>query len=457
MNEKVVILGGGESGVGAAILARAKNCNVFLSDSGLISSKHKSTLKEHHIDFEEGQHDTNAILSATEIVKSPGIPDNIPLLVSAREKNIPVISEIEFAMRHSKATFIGITGTNGKTTTTLLTYHLLKESGYDVGLAGNIGHSLARQVAHRDRDYFVLELSSFQLDGMTKARLHVAILLNITPDHLNRYNNDFQLYAQSKIRIARNMRKEDLLIYNHGDTTVLEQINRIKSHVSLAPISLEKQDNSNAYTVDKNLMFKERDVFKKIAKKMLPMPGKHNMINTMAAIEASRKIGMDWESIIAALKTFKNAPHRLEYIGSIKGVDFYNDSKATNVDAVWYALESFDVPVILILGGLDKGNDYTQIDDLVKEKVKAITALGIDNTKIESHFKSFVADMNSTDSVFTAVEIAYSKAKPGDVVLLSPACASFDLFKNYEERGEKFREACLALKDKMESNLMMML
>ncbi|MCL4159297.1 UNVERIFIED_CONTAM: hypothetical protein GTU68_066565, partial [Idotea baltica] len=317
MNEKVVILGGGESGVGAAILSMAKGYNVFLSDSGLISSKRKSTLKEHNIDFEEGQHDTGIILSATEIVKSPGIPDDIPLLVSAREKNILVISEIEFAMRHSKATFIGITGTNGKTTTTLLTYHLLNESGYDVGLAGNIGHSLARQVAHGDRDYFVIELSSFQLDGMIKARLHIAILLNITPDHLNRYNNRFELYAKSKIRIARNMRKEDLLIYNQGDTTALEQIKYLKSHVNLASISLEKQDNSVAYAVDKNLIFKEGDAFKKIAKKTLPMLGKHNMINSMAAIEAVRKVGMDWESISSALKTFRNAPHRLEYIGSI--------------------------------------------------------------------------------------------------------------------------------------------
>ncbi len=457
MNEKIVILGGGESGVGAAILARAKGFDVFLSDNGLISSKHKSTLKEHDIGFEEGGHDTNVILSVDEIVKSPGIPDNVPLIVSAGEKNIPVISEIEFAMRHSRAKFIGITGTNGKTTTTLITYHLLKESGYDVGLAGNIGQSLARQVADGDREYFVVELSSFQLDGMTRARLHIAILLNITPDHLNRYNNDFQLYAQSKIRIARNMRKEDLLIYNQGDITVCEQIKHLKSHVGMASISLGKHDNASAYSMDKNLMFREGDAFKKIAKKLLPLLGKHNMINTMAAVEAVRKVGMDWEGIISALKTFENAPHRLEHVGSINGVDFYNDSKATNVDAVWYALESFDCPVVLILGGLDKGNDYSQIDDLVKEKVKAIVALGIDNTKIEAHFKSFVVDVSSIDSVFNAVEMAYSKAKPGDVVLLSPACASFDLFKNYEERGDRFREACLALKDKMENNLMMML
>lgn len=457
MKEKVVILGGGESGVGAAILAKAKGFDVFLSDSGIIKSSFKQTLKEHDIEFEEGQHSTDIILSATEIVKSPGIPDNAPLVVEALENNIAVVSEIEFAIRYSKAKIIGITGTNGKTTTTLLTYHLLKENGFDVGLAGNIGHSLARQVTENDKDFFVVELSSFQLDGMHKSRLNIAILLNITPDHLNRYDNDFQKYVQSKFRIIRNMRKEDHFIYNESDHTISSDISQLKSNVEFVPVSVDKSDSSKAYIVDKYLIFKEGETSKRFSKNSLPLLGKHNMINTMAAVAATRKVGLEWDAIISTLKTFENAPHRLEYIGNINGVDFYNDSKATNVDAVWYALESFENPLVLIMGGTDKGNDYSQIDELVAEKVKAIVALGEDNTKIESHFKHYLADITSTDSVFNAIEIAFSKAKDGDVVLLSPACASFDLFKNYEERGEKFREAFFALKDKFESNQKMML
>lgn len=457
MNKKVVILGGGESGVGAAILAKAKGFDVFLSDSGIIKSSYKQILKEHDIEFEEGQHSSDIILSANEIVKSPGIPDNAPLIINALENKIGVISEIEFAIRYSKAKFIGITGTNGKTTTALLTYHLLIENGFDVGLAGNIGHSLARQVAENDKEIFVIELSSFQLDGMYKSRLNIAILLNITPDHLNRYNNDFQIYVQSKFRVIRNMRKEDYFIYNESDHTVSNEISQLKSNVEFVPISIDKSDSSTAYIVDKYLIFKEREISKRISKTSLPLLGKHNMINTMAAVEAVRKVGLEWDEITSALKTFENAPHRLEYIGDINGVDFYNDSKATNVDAVWYALESFENPLVLIMGGTDKGNDYSQIDELVAEKVKAIVALGEDNTKIESHFKHYLSDITSTDSVFNAIEIAFSKAKNGDVVLLSPACASFDLFKNYEERGEKFKEAFFALKDKFESNQKMML
>lgn len=368
-----------------------------------------------------------------------------------------MVSEIEFAIRYTDAKIIGITGTNGKTTTSLLTYHLLKENGFDVGLAGNIGHSLAQQVAENDREYFVVELSSFQLDGMHKSRLNVAILLNITPDHLNRYDNDFQKYVQSKFRIIRNMRKEDFFIWNQGDDTIYKEIAQLKSNVGMVPINLQKMEGAMAYLVEKNLMFKDGDSLKRISKTILPLLGKHNIINTMAAVEAVRKIGINWDGILDALKTFENAPHRLEYVGNINRVDFYNDSKATNVDAVWYALESFENPLVLILGGIDKGNDYSHIDELVAEKVKALVALGEDNTKIESHFKSYLTDTTSTDSVFNAVEIAYSKASEGDVVLLSPACASFDLFKNYEERGERFKEAFFALKEKVENNLTMML
>ncbi len=456
MKERIVILGGGESGIGAAILAKIKGYNVFLSDNGIISSNHKQILRARTIEFEEGQHNTELILSASEIVKSPGIPDDIPLILNAKEKKIPVISEIEFAIRHSKAKIIGITGTNGKTTTTLLTYHILQENGLKVGLAGNIGFSLARQVAEDDKNYFVVELSSFQLDGMHKSRLHTAILLNITPDHLNRYENDFQKYVNSKFRIIRNMRREDHFIYNELDETIVGYLDHLNSNVGKQPISLKKSEKSIAYKAEKNLMFKDGENLKRIPNKYLPLPGKHNMINTMAAVQVAINIGIDWDGILSALKTFENAPHRLEYVGRIKEVDFYNDSKATNVDAVWYALESFENPIVLIIGGIDKGNDYTQIDEMVANKVKAIVALGIDNSKIERHFKTYITDITTTDSVFNAVEIAFSKAADNDVVLLSPACASFDLFKNYEERGDRFKEAVYALKEKFENNLRMM-
>jgi UDP-N-acetylmuramoylalanine--D-glutamate ligase len=457
MKDSIVILGGGESGVGAAILAKAKGYDVFLSDSGIISSEKKKTLAEYKIGFEEGTHSIEKILKASEVVKSPGIPDNASLILKIKDNKIPVISEIEFAIRYSNAKFIGITGTNGKTTTTLLTYHLLKASGLNVGLAGNVGFSLARQVAEDDKDYFVVELSSFQLDGMSKSKLHIAVLLNITPDHLNRYDNDFSKYVDSKFRIIRHMRKEDYFIYNEDDQSISGKINDFKTHVNKQPVSSTKSGTATAYLADKYLMFHDGSSTKRVSRDGLPLRGKHNMLNSMVAIQVARDLGIDWEEIIKSLKTFENAPHRLEYSGEINGVDFYNDSKATNVDAVWYALESFDQPIVLIMGGTDKGNDYTQIDELVKQKVKAIVALGIDNAKIESHFKSYMMDITSTDSVFQAVQIAFSKAKDNEVVLLSPACASFDLFKNYEERGERFKEAVEALKGKVEGNLMMAL
>lgn len=449
MSKKVVILGGGESGVGAAILAQKKGFEVFLSDNGFIPAVHKQTLKENEIPFEEGRHSAELMLDSLEVIKSPGIPDDAQVILMFKEKGIPVISEIEFAIRYTKAKIIGITGTNGKTTTTLLTYHLLKEAGLNVGLTGNVGYSLAKQVATEDKEYYVVELSSFQLDGMYKSKLHVAVLLNITPDHLNRYNYDFNNYVISKFRIIRNMRKDDFFIFNAGDNSITEQLKKINTHVTLLPVSIEKKQNKGAWLTDKFLVFAEGVHFKRIAKTALTIRGKHNMINSMAAIQSVRAIGVSWEKIQKALKSFKNAPHRLEYSGSINDVVFYNDSKATNVDAVWYALESFDVPLVLILGGIDKGNDYTQIDELVKKRVKAIVALGIDNTKIIKHFGAYHQDISSVDSIFTAIEIAHHKASPGEVVLLSPACASFDLFKNYEDRGNKFKEAVAALKNKL--------
>ena len=341
MNKKIVILGGGESGVGAAILAQKKGFDVFLSDNGFIPSIHKQTLTEYGISFEEGRHSSELILDSQEVIKSPGIPDNAPLILQIKEKNIPVISEIEFAIRYTKAKIIGITGTNGKTTTTLLTHHLLKEAGLNVGLTGNVGFSLAKQVALEDKEYYVVELSSFQLDGMFKSKLHVAVLLNITPDHLNRYDYDFNKYAASKFRIIRNMRKEDFFIFNAGDPAINAHLDKTQSNVTMLPVSIEKTQNRGAWLTDKFLVFAEGDQLKKIAKTSLTLRGKHNMINSMAAIQSARAIGVSWENILKALKTFKNAPHRLEYCDSINEVAFYNDSKATNVDAVWYASGKF--------------------------------------------------------------------------------------------------------------------
>lgn len=455
MKERIVILGGGESGIGAALLATVKGYDVFVSDNGMIPLKHKKTLDEHGIEYEEGNHTEDRIFNAKEVIKSPGIPDAAHLIVQLKEKHIPVISEIEFALRHSGAKIVGITGTNGKTTTTLLTYHILKECGLDVGLAGNVGHSLARQVAERDRAYFVVELSSFQLDGMFDSKIDIAILLNITPDHLDRYNNDFSKYVDSKFRIIQNMQPRDHFIYHEDDPGIASRINDNEISAIAEPISVSKSETASAYLAGQSLIFRDGKTSRKIASDALPIRGKHNMINAMAAIRAAMDLEVDWASISKALKTFKNIPHRLEYAGSIRGVDFFNDSKATNVDAVWYALDSFDSPVVLIIGGKDKGNDYAQLDGLVRQKVKSIVALGIDNSKIESHFSRVVSDITTTDSMFRAVEIAFSKAEEEDVVLLSPACASFDLFKNYEERGEKFKEAVHALKTNIENNLMM--
>ncbi len=452
MKEKVVILGGGESGTGAAVLAKRKGHEVFLSDNGLIPSKFKQILNEFEIDFEEGQHSEEKIQTADLIIKSPGVPDDIPLLNQARTSEIPVISEIEFAMRYTRAKVIGVTGTNGKTTTTLLTHHLLKEGGLDAGCAGNVGDSLAMQVAIEDKDIFVTELSSFQLDGMYKSRLHVAILLNITPDHLDRYDDDFQKYVASKFRIAQNMNTDDFFIFNISDPVIAERIDSIETKAIRQPVSMAKREGVIAYETEKYLRFIAEEEAHTIAKTNIPLRGRHNMINAMCAVLAARNMGVSWENIVSAIKSFKNVPHRLEYVGEIDGISFYNDSKATNVDAVKYALESFEEPVVLIMGGIDKGNDYAQLDDLVTKKVSAIVTLGIDDTKIKNHFKEIVPDISSTDSVYTAVEIGYSKAAENGVVLLSPACASFDLFKNFEERGQRFKEAFYALQDKIENN-----
>jgi UDP-N-acetylmuramoylalanine--D-glutamate ligase len=457
MSKQIVILGGGESGTGAAILARRQGHAVFLSDIGLIPKNNRDLLDEHGIDYEEGRHSEETILQAEEIIKSPGIPDSTPMMVKVRDKQIPVISEIEFACRYTSAKLIGITGTNGKTTTTLLTHHLLSNGGLDAGIAGNVGDSFAKKVAEEKHDHYVLELSSFQLDGMKRAHINIAVLLNITPDHLNWYNHDMSRYVASKFRITRNMRKADTLIYNAMDDQIAGHMGSVTTRAKRVAFGLTSAENVSAYANSNYLMFREGQEWKRLSKKLVPLKGDHNMLNVMAAVLAARSAGLSWDTIREVLPSFKNVPHRMEWVAEINGVAFYNDSKATNVDAVKYALDSFDRPVIWIAGGVDKGNNYDQISDLVRQRVKALVALGADTKKIQTYFTPVLGDVNMTDSAFKAVEIAYNRAEKGDVVLLSPACASFDLFKNYEERGEKFKEAVFALKNKEENSMLLAL
>lgn len=451
MSKNIVILGGGESGAGAAVLAAKEGYGVFLSDRNAILPAYKSMLISHEIDFEEQHHSEEIILSADEIIKSPGIPDQIDLLKKAREKGIPVISEIEFASRFTGAKIIAITGTNGKTTTSLLTYHLLKSAGLDVGLAGNIGSSFALQVAEADRDVFVLEVSSFQLDGMYEAKVDIGVLLNITPDHLDRYEHDLQQYIHSKLRILNNMDEHCAFIYNADDPV-------LRKHV---PVDLEAvkvavsptKDTCDAYVKDGYLYLGTEE---KVRLDVLPLRGKHNWVNMMCAAMAAKKAGVTFKNIEEGLSTFQNAPHRMEYVTDIGGITFINDSKATNVDAVYYALESYRTPVVWIAGGKDKGNDYDQLKTTVANNVKALVAMGIDNEKLLAAFDS-LPNVKSTDNIRDAVEAAYGFANPGDVVLLSPACASFDLFNNYEDRGEKFKDEVYLLKGKIDNQLTMII
>jgi len=452
MKNRIVILGGGESGTGAAVLAAQHGFEVFVSDQGLIFKRNKDLLHENNVTFEEGGHSTDLIFNATEVIVSPGIPDDAPIIQNLEYEGIPMISEIEFACRYTKAKLIGITGTNGKTTTALLTYHLLHAAGLNVGLAGNVGNSFAAMVAGPGHDYYILELSSFQLDRMHKSKMDIAVLLNITPDHLDRYNNNFKTYIASKFRILQNMQKKNTFIYNRDDENINSTLEVMNIHSALLNIGIDRADNATAYAKENYLMFREGSEWKRVSHKQLPLQGRHNMMNTMASILIARTLDVSWESIGLALPKFRNIPHRLEYVDEIRGVKFYNDSKATNVDAVWYALESFDHPVYWIAGGIDKGNDYEQISKMVRKKVSALISLGTDNQKLHKYFEDYFDSITETDSMFRAVEIAYSKAKKGDVVLLSPACASFDLFKNYEARGEKFKEAVDALKNKEETN-----
>ncbi len=443
-----MILGSGESGIGSAILAQAKGFSVFVSDKGLIKEKYKIQLLENNIAFEEGMHTEELILNANEIIKSPGIPDKADLVVKARAKNIPVISEIEFAGRYTSAKTICITGSNGKTTTTLLTYHILKKAGYNVGLGGNVGKSFAYQVAKENFEYYVLELSSFQLDGMYDFRADIAVLLNITPDHLDRYDYKFENYVASKFRIAQNQTTDDAFIYCADDAVMQEYMKYHTFNAQLIPFSIKKTIEGNgAYLQEHEITLNYNNNPKPLTMtiEQLALAGKHNVYNSMAASLAARIVDIRKEIIRESLEDFENAEHRLEFVASINSIEFINDSKATNVNSTWYALESMQKPTVLILGGQDKGNNYEELIDLVKEKVKAIVCLGVDNKKIIKAFKGSVETIVEASSAGEAVAMSYKLASKGDAVLLSPACASFDMFQNYEDRGAQFKAAVRGL------------
>lgn len=436
----IVVLGAGESGVGSAILAQTKGFDVFVSDMSEIKPRYKEELIRRGIDFEEKQHTMKKILDAEEVVKSPGIPEKAPVIKALREKGVHIISEIEFAGRYCNAKCICITGSNGKTTTTMLTYHILKEGGYNVALAGNVGKSFAWQVAEDNYDYYVIELSSFQLDGMYDFRADIAILLNITPDHLDRYEYQFQNYINSKFRILQNMGLEQHFIYWSEDPVVKAEMQKRMPEVTIHSFSDEKEAGNEAWIENGKLRLDKFDL--EIDTDKMTIKGCHNMYNSMAAGIAAALSGITKEAIRRAFMTFKGVEHRLEYVATIRGVKYINDSKATNVNSCWYALQSMTTPVVLILGGTDKGNDYSEILDLVKEKVHTLVFMGVDNRKLNEFFGTRCnCKIVDTDNLQDAIDACYKEAKDGDTVLLSPCCASFDLFKNYENRGDLFKEA----------------
>ena len=426
--KNIIILGGGESGVGAAILAKKNGYKVFVSDKGIIREQYKLELIENKIEFEETKHTSERLMHATEVIKSPGIPDKVAIVQSFIEKGIPVISDIEFASRYTNAKIIAITGSNGKTTSTNLIYHILKTAGYNVGIGGNVGYSFARLVAFNDFDFFVLELSSFQLDGILEFKPNVAILLNITPDHLDRYDYNFDNYVQSKFRIIKNLGSEDLFIYNGDDKSIINFLKDTKVQAETITVTEGFYKNGHLVLNDQIRFDMENCALK----------GDHNRFNAICAIHASTSLGVKENFIQTALDTFNNDPHRLENLGVLNGVEFINDSKATNVDAVFYALKAMEKPIVWIAGGIDKGNDYGQLLELVESKVVAIVCLGLDNKRIIEYFSPFVKIIEETRTAKEAVKLAYSYAEKGSVVLLSPACSSFDLFENYKKRGEEF-------------------
>lgn len=441
MNAKlIVVLGGGESGVGSAILAAKQGFDVFLSDNGPLQDKHRETLHAYGIDFEENGHTEERILKADEIIKSPGIPDTAPLMQKVRNAGIHVISEIEFAGRYTRAKMICITGSNGKTTTTSLIYHILKSAGLNVGIAGNIGKSFARQVAEDHYDYYVLELSSFQLEGVYDFRADIAVLLNITPDHLDRYSHDMQHYVDAKMRIIRNQRMQDAFIYWIDDPIVTREIEKLRPDVTLYPFGEQKISKSVAYTENGKLIIQTREREFTMELELLALEGLHNVYNSLASGIVAKLMDISDEQLRTSLSDFKGVPHRLEKVATVRGVQYINDSKATNVNSCWYALQSMRAKTVLILGGTDKGNDYSEIEELVRTKVRALIFLGKDNRKLHAFFDEKIPMIREAGSMKEAVDIAYQLAEKGDVVLLSPCCASFDLFKNYEDRGDQFRE-----------------
>ena len=436
--KRIVILGAGESGAGAAVLAKKQGFDVFVSDMSAIAEKYKKQLDSHAISWEEGQHTASMILNADEIIKSPGIPDTAPMVAKAIDANIPIISEIEFAGRYTHSKMVCITGSNGKTTTTSLIYHIFKEAGYDVGLAGNIGNSLALQVAEDPHDYYVIELSSFQLDNMYEFRANIAILLNITPDHLDRYDNCMQNYVDAKMRIIRNQTSEDAFIYWNDDPIIKRELEKYDIKAVQCPFSALKENGSIGYIEAGQYKIEKPTPFN-MEQEKLSLTGQHNVYNSLAAGIATEIAGIKNEVIRKSLSEFPGVEHRLEKVCSVRGVLYVNDSKATNVDACWYALESMKTKVVLIIGGKDKGNDYAPIIDLVKEKCSALVYLGADNTKLHNTFDVLGIPVRDTHSMPDCVAACYELAQPGETVLLSPCCASFDLFKNMEDRGEQFK------------------
>lgn len=442
MKERMVILGGGESGVGAALLAAQRGYDVFVSDGGALKEAYRQTLSTHRIAFEEGGHTEERILNAHEIMKSPGIPEKNELVKKIRSKGIPVISEIELAYRYKgDSRIIGITGSNGKTTTTAMTYHICRHGDLDCALVGNIGYSFARQVAEDPKPWYVAEISSFQLDDIVTFRPDVAILTNITEDHLDRYDYQFGNYIRSKFRIVMNQTADDYFIYNQDDPVITTYISQSNFNSNPLPFTMQQEPNKGGFIKNGQMTIATGTERLQMSIYDFALKGIHNQYNTMAAGIAAATVGIRKEKIRDAIRSFEALEHRMEYVSTVRGVQFINDSKATNVNSTWYALESMDKPTILILGGVDKGNDYTLIRDLVKEKVKAIVCLGIDNRKIHEAFQNDVPLIVNTGSAEEAVRAAFHFAVKGDVVLLSPACASFDLFKNYEDRGRQFKEA----------------
>ena len=439
--QRVVVLGGGESGAGSAVLAKVKGFDVFLSDNGPVKEEFKALLDKWEIEWEECGHTAEKILNANEIIKSPGIPDNVPLLVAAREKGISIISEIEFAGRYDSAKKICITGSNGKTTTTSLIYYMLKNAGLNVGLAGNIGQSYAYQVATCSYDYYVLELSSFQLDGMYTFKADIAIIMNITPDHLDRYDFKMQNYVNSKFRITRNMKEEDCFIFCQDDPVTIGELQKIVSRAKMLPFSQKSEVVEGAYVKDDQMVVNLNGDADFMYLKELALQGKHNIYNSMAAAIAAKAIKIDKKVIRESLMTFSGVEHRMEKVLKVRNVLYINDSKATNVDSAWYALDSMTTPVVWIAGGKDKGNDYSPLYDLVKDKVRVLICMGLHNEKLHENFADKVDVIIDVQSAKDAVAKAYEYALPGETVLLSPCCASFDLFKSYEDRGRQFKEA----------------